>query len=90
MINVDSNGFPAGVGFNGEEADDTTEDGDERSPDLRAAEAVDVEVESEVEELQVVGHSSEHLEAEVVVELCGKEEGEDGCGCGAADKEDNY
>ncbi len=34
---------------------------DEGASDLRAAQAVDVEVEREVDQLQVVGHRPEHL-----------------------------
>ena len=47
----------------------TPEEGqDERSPDLCATEAVDVEVEGKVEELQVVGNRPEYLEAEIGAE----------------------
>jgi hypothetical protein len=37
------------------------EDGNEGAPNLRAAEAVDVEVERKVHQLQIVGHRAEHL-----------------------------
>jgi hypothetical protein len=37
------------------------EDGNECAPNLRAAEAVDVEVERKVHQLQIVGHRAEHL-----------------------------
>ena len=42
-------------------AKDVFEEADEGASDLGAAEAVDVEVEGEVEKLQVVGYSSENL-----------------------------
>ena len=59
---------------------------DEGCSNIGAAEAGDVEVEREVEELQVVGHSSEQLEAVVVVELLCVDEREDG-GRGGAHQE---
>jgi len=37
------------------------EDRNEGAPNLRAAEAVDVEVERKVHQLQIVGHRAEHL-----------------------------
>ncbi len=52
----------------------------ERAANLRAAQAIDVEVEREVEQLQVVGDGAKDLEAEVAVELRRVEDGEHGGG----------
>jgi hypothetical protein len=48
---------------------DMSEQVDESPTYFGAAEAVDVEVESKVEQLEVVGNSSENLKAEVVIKL---------------------
>ena len=72
-----------------QQARDFGKNGDKGSPDLGAAQTIDVEVESKVEELQVVGHRPEHLETEVLVKFLRKEERENSCRCGAADKEND-
>ena len=97
MLDLNCYCVPArGEPLEGEEHENVVEDGHKGPPDLGAAEAVDVEVEGEVEELEVVGHGPEHLEAEVLVELDRVEDGEDRGGRRAAHKQhhdrdqDNY
>ena len=47
----------------------TLEKRDKCSSNLRATETVNVKVESKIEQLQIVGNSSEYLETKVVIQL---------------------
>ena len=62
MVHIHSDGpRPPAPPATEDAAKHVLEEGDEGAADLGAAEAVDVEVEGEVEQLQVVRHSSENL-----------------------------
>ena len=61
VVNLHSDRVPAPLAALHEHADHVVEDGDEGAPDVGAAQAVDVEVERKVQQLQVVGYGTEHL-----------------------------
>ena len=61
--------------------------GHECAPDLRAAQTVDVEIEGKVEQLEIVCDGPEGLKPEMLVEVGGDEDGEDGGGRGAEDEQ---
>ena len=69
MLHVDDDTVSAGAGPDRKELDNVVEYRDKGPTYLGAAETVDVKVERKVEELQVVGHRPEHLEAQVFVVL---------------------
>ena len=59
------------------------------SPNLSTAQAVNVEVESKVEQLKIVCNCTEDLEPKMLVERDREDDGEEGCWSCAADKEDH-
>ena len=89
MVNMNNNHILFYKKFLGPEVANISEQRHEGAPDLRAAQAVDVEVEGEVEELEVVGDGAEDLEAEVLVLLDGVEHGEHRGGRGADHEQHN-
>ena len=62
---------------------------DEGSSDLGATEAVNVEIESKVHQLEIVWDRSEYLESEIAIKGGREHDGEEGRGGGAAHEQNH-